>query len=117
MLSESTQNALQTPIRQEVLATPPSKKRKRTITSPYFKPSKEPVESSPCSEGLPPGMRCHLIQETISSDLYALVVQAILWNQTRGMQARPVLSKLLELYPDAKALLQPIGWARNLTPV
>ncbi|OAL49020.1 hypothetical protein IQ07DRAFT_490401, partial [Pyrenochaeta sp. DS3sAY3a] len=61
-----------------------------------------------------------LIQERIRSSLYALVVQAILWNQTRGQTARPVLFTLLATYPTPLALstaslphltsiLQPIG--------
>ena len=61
-----------------------------------------------------------LIQERICPSLYALVVQAILWNQTRGMMARPVLFALLTRYPtpkelsiasleDLTAMLQPIG--------
>jgi len=61
-----------------------------------------------------------LIQESISHNLYQLVIQAILWNQTSGRQARPVFNILATKYPDpdhlAKAtqeelaaLLQPIG--------
>jgi methyl-CpG-binding domain protein 4 len=61
-----------------------------------------------------------LIQERICSSLYALVVQAILWNQTRGESARPVLFTLLAKYPTPKDLsvaslddltemLQPLG--------
>jgi methyl-CpG-binding domain protein 4 len=61
-----------------------------------------------------------LIQEQIRDSLYALVVQAILWNQTRGSTARPILFKLLATYPtpkelstalleDLTAMLQPIG--------
>ena len=61
-----------------------------------------------------------LIQERICSSLYALVIQAILWNQTRGLMARPVLFALLAKYPtpealslasleDLTAMLQPIG--------
>jgi methyl-CpG-binding domain protein 4 len=61
-----------------------------------------------------------LIQERICSSLYALVVQAVLWNQTRGSMARPILFALLAKYPtpkdlssaslvDLTAVLQPIG--------
>lgn len=64
-----------------------------------------------------------LIQERICDSLYALVVQAILWNQTRGQMARPVLFQLLTAYPSPKELseaplddlitmLQPIGLHR-----
>jgi endonuclease III len=45
-----------------------------------------------------------LIQERICGDLYALVVQAILWNKTRGTAARPVLWNLLGKYPTPSAL-------------
>lgn len=45
-----------------------------------------------------------LIQESLSHNLYFLCVQAILWNQTRGAQARPVLAHLLTQYPDPAAL-------------
>jgi methyl-CpG-binding domain protein 4 len=61
-----------------------------------------------------------LIQERICCSLYALVVQAILWNQTRGKMARPVLFALLAKYPtpeelssaslkELTSMLQPIG--------
>jgi methyl-CpG-binding domain protein 4 len=64
-----------------------------------------------------------LIQERICDSLYALVVQAILWNQTRGQMARPVLFELLSAYPspdelsaarlpDLINMLQPIGLHR-----
>ncbi|KAK5149500.1 hypothetical protein LTR04_007029, partial [Oleoguttula sp. CCFEE 6159] len=45
-----------------------------------------------------------LIQESIAHNLYFLVVQAILWNQTHGKQARPVFLALIERYPDPKSL-------------
>ncbi|KAH7136162.1 DNA glycosylase [Dendryphion nanum] len=75
----------------------------------------------------PPGLPFQLqpaifgmIQERIQSSLYALVVQAILWNQTTGLTARPVLFQILSSYPtpldlsraELKTLtsfLQPIG--------
>jgi methyl-CpG-binding domain protein 4 len=61
-----------------------------------------------------------LIQERICDSLYALCVQVILWNQTHGLQARPILFQLLGTYPTPEALadaplerlttiLQPIG--------
>jgi len=61
-----------------------------------------------------------IIQETIAHNLYFLVLQAILWNQTSGTQARPVFYAMLERYPDPKdlakaslpeltALLRPLG--------
>jgi hypothetical protein len=45
-----------------------------------------------------------LIQERICGSLYALVVQAILWNKTRGVAARPILWDLLSKYPIPNAL-------------
>ncbi|KAL9091027.1 MAG: hypothetical protein Q9159_001653 [Coniocarpon cinnabarinum] len=45
-----------------------------------------------------------LIQERYQHSLYALLVQAILWNQTAGRAARPVLEALLSRYPDPPAL-------------
>ncbi|KAF1924323.1 DNA glycosylase [Didymella exigua CBS 183.55] len=61
-----------------------------------------------------------LIQERIRDSLYALVVQVILWNQTHGRAARPVLFQILALYPTPfhlsqadldrlTAILQPLG--------
>ena len=61
-----------------------------------------------------------LIQERIADNLYYLVVQAILWNQTTGRQARPVFELLTAQYPTPAdlaraslptltAMLQPIG--------
>lgn len=61
-----------------------------------------------------------LIQERICSSLYALVIQVILWNQTRGIMARPILFAVLARYPtpedlsfaeleDLTRMLQPIG--------
>ncbi|KAF2203263.1 DNA glycosylase, partial [Delitschia confertaspora ATCC 74209] len=61
-----------------------------------------------------------IIQERIHLSLYALVVQAILWNQTHGLKARPVLFQILTIYPtplslsqanikELTAMLQPIG--------
>ncbi|KAI9789349.1 MAG: hypothetical protein M1816_006238 [Peltula sp. TS41687] len=45
-----------------------------------------------------------LIQEHLHPNLYFLVIQAILWNQTSGRSARPVLNALLALYPDPASL-------------
>ena len=61
-----------------------------------------------------------LVQERIADNLYFLVLQAILWNQTTGRQARPVFEKLVRDYPSPAhlacaslpaltAALQPIG--------
>ncbi|KAF4436565.1 hypothetical protein F53441_13203 [Fusarium austroafricanum] len=71
---------------------------------------------------VPPIHKSHfgLIQETVASDLYALLVAAVLWNRTRGSQARPIFLTLLSRYPtpnhlaeallsDLADLLRPIG--------
>ncbi|KAJ9648098.1 hypothetical protein H2201_002361 [Coniosporium apollinis] len=46
------------------------------------------------------------IATTPQQCIYTVLIQCILWNQTSGRQARPVLSALLTLYPDAAALAQ-----------
>ncbi|GKU22612.1 hypothetical protein FLAG1_10219 [Fusarium langsethiae] len=64
--------------------------------------------------------RFGLIQETLSTNLYALLVATVLWNRTRGTQARPVFNKLISKYPtpthlaaasflDLAELIRPIG--------
>ncbi|KAK3061270.1 hypothetical protein LTS18_006646, partial [Coniosporium uncinatum] len=45
-----------------------------------------------------------LIQERLNQNLYHLITQSILWNQTSGRAARPVLETLLALYPSPAAL-------------
>ncbi|KAG0649383.1 Methyl-binding endonuclease 1 [Hyphodiscus hymeniophilus] len=45
-----------------------------------------------------------LIQERIADNLYHLVLQAMLWNQTSGLQARPVFFSLIQKYPDVHHL-------------
>lgn len=85
--------------------------------------STERPSQLPQPPGLPFALRpatFGLIQERICTSLYALVVQAILWNQTRGLMARPILFALLAKYPtpkdlslasldDLTAMLQPLG--------
>ncbi|KAI8943062.1 hypothetical protein NX059_001098 [Plenodomus lindquistii] len=116
--------------------TPPPKTRRRNPLppkiSPYF-PTTPPPQSSrktatrtltiPQPPGLPFTLLpapYGLIQERIRTSLFALVLQAILWNQTRGQTARPILFKLLSTYPSPTELalaplphlttiLQPIG--------
>jgi methyl-CpG-binding domain protein 4 len=101
---------------------------KRATTSKYF--TRLDTEDHPRTIPQPPGLTFTLqpatyglIQERICDSLYALVVQAILWNQTRGQMARPVLFELLATYPsphelsktsleDLTAMLQPIGLHR-----
>jgi endonuclease III len=69
---------------------------------------------------LPGATSFGLIQESIANNLYHLCIQAMLWNQTSGTQARPVFHKLISQYPspahlavaslsDLTALLQPLG--------
>lgn len=91
-----------------------SRKNQGPMKSPYFKvplggtQSQDPV----WSEGNPyrlafelrPKGPVGLIQERICSDLFALVVQAMLWNKTRGVVARPVLFELLSIYPSPEDL-------------
>ena len=45
-----------------------------------------------------------LIQESLSTNLYALLVATVLWNRTRGTQARPVFDKLITKYPTPNDL-------------
>jgi methyl-CpG-binding domain protein 4 len=80
-------------------------------------------EHLPQPEGLPFKLQpayYGLIQERIHDSLYALVVQVILWNQTHGTAARPVLFHILGLYPtpfhlseasllDLTEIIQPLG--------
>ena len=75
-------------------------------------PSGLPFQLQPAAYGL--------MQERIHISLYALVVQSILWNQTHGLKARPILFRLLSRYPtplslfhadlqDLTMMLLPIG--------
>ena len=113
-------------------ASPPSKPDRSAIKkskkperiSRYFPQRKatRPVHI-PQPESLPFQLRpagYGLIQERIQDSLYALVVQVILWNQTHGKAARPILFRILTLYPtpfhlsQAKLsklteILQPLG--------
>ena len=110
-----------------ILVLPSSQRRligtakKRTITAePKRSRQIGPVKRS--SREAPPlsAPTYGLIQERITHNLYFLVLQAILWNQTTGRQARPVLEQLTTRYPspsalanaslhDLTAMLQPIG--------
>ncbi|RMJ17082.1 hypothetical protein CDV36_003271 [Fusarium kuroshium] len=47
-----------------------------------------------------------LVQESVGTNLYKLLVAAILWNRTRGVQARPVLLKLICEYPSPNYLAE-----------
>lgn len=117
---ESADDPTQTP---DTLATKKRKRQERL--SHHFSPQRKanrPV-TIPQPEDLPFQLRpagYGLIQERIQDSLYALVVQVILWNQTHGRAARPVLFQILALYPtpfhlsEAKLselteILQPLG--------
>ena len=47
-----------------------------------------------------------LIQESIANNLYHLCIQAMLWNQTSGRQARPVFFEFIRLYPTPEHLVK-----------
>lgn len=46
-----------------------------------------------------------LIQEHLHHNLYSLLVQSILWNQTSSRSARPILDTILDLYLDPASLM------------
>lgn len=82
----------------------PVKKRKKS------EPAESPVKisrffnvvaASPVPKPVRPfsADRYGLIQEELQDNLYYLMVQSILWNQTWGRSARPVLDAILTLYP------------------
>lgn len=63
-------------------------------------PAQKAVRRAP----FPDAVRFGLVQESLQHNLYHLIVQAILWNQTRGKMARPVLNDILRIYPTPDAL-------------
>lgn len=70
--------------------------------SPHFA-IVEPFTRFPTPPGLAFALQAApfgLIQERICADLFALVIQAILWNKTKGVAARPVLWTVLSKYPN-----------------
>jgi methyl-CpG-binding domain protein 4 len=88
----------------------PQRKANRPVHIPQ--PESLPFQFRPAGYGL--------IQERIQDSLYALVVQVILWNQTHGKAARPILFQILTLYPtpfhlsqaklsELTDILQPLG--------
>ncbi|KAF2746624.1 DNA glycosylase [Sporormia fimetaria CBS 119925] len=101
---------------------PHNQKRTTPKTSPHFQPP-DPFSQTLTPPGLPFPLQPStygLIQERIRPSLYALVVQAILWNQTTATAARPVLFTLLTRYPtpealalaspsDIRAIIRPLG--------
>lgn len=88
-----------------------TKRKRPERVSHHFSPPRKanrPV-SIPQPENLPFQLRhagYGLIQERIQDSLYALVVQVILWNQTHGSAARPVLFQILTSYPTPFCLSQ-----------
>lgn len=116
---EPTNNLTRTPEK------PATKRKRQERVSHHFSPQRKanrPV-TIPQPEDLPFQLRpagYGLIQERIQDSLYALVVQVILWNQTHGKAARPVLFHILTLYPtpfhlsqarlnELTEILQPLG--------
>ena len=77
--------------------TKPNRQRKLSRHAPYSLQSRHPFPSIR-ADTFP------LIQEKLAHNLYFLVVQAMLWNQTSGIQARPVFSALMKKYPNPKSL-------------
>lgn len=83
----------------------PKAPAKQPKSSPFFET--DPFSKHPTPKGL--RFELHeskygLIQERIRNDLFALVVQAILWNQTKATAGRPVLFQLLSTYPTPEML-------------
>jgi methyl-CpG-binding domain protein 4 len=75
---------------------------KNVKTSRYFNfvaPWPVPKPSRPLSAD-----RYGLIQEELQDNLFFLLVQSILWNQTWGKSARPVLDTILTLYPTPEKM-------------
>lgn len=98
---------------------------KKPTISPYFAEPEKPPKKKPTAgptispffpeffsrDRPPPGLDFELqppefglIQERICESLFALVVQAILWNKTKGTAARPILWKILCAYPTPESL-------------
>lgn len=50
--------------------------------------------------------RFGLIQESVATNLYELLVAAVLWNRTRGTQARPIFVAFLSRYPTPQKLAE-----------
>lgn len=90
-ITKPTRASLKTSVQKAPIVQKPLRPFPHPIDPTIFQPPAHPSE---------PG----LIQESLSHNLYFLCVQAILWNQTRGAQARPVLAQILTQYPDPAAL-------------
>jgi methyl-CpG-binding domain protein 4 len=98
------------PISRRV-TTPPIPKPKATAKKP-LQPKMSPFFLEPFSAHLTPKGLCFelqprgygLIQERIRGNLFALVVQTMLYNKTKNEACRPVLFKLLCAYPAPEDL-------------
>lgn len=92
------------------LASTTRKKRKTEQTPTSVKTSRffQVVAASPVPKPSRPfsNIRYGLIQEEIQDNLFYLLVQSILWNQTWGRSARPVLDTILSLYPTPEKLAE-----------
>lgn len=102
--SERTKKPTISPYFPEPAQKPKQKKSTGPTTSPFFP---EPFSRNQTPPGLPFKLKTPefgLIQERICESLFALVVQAILWNKTKGTAARPILWKLLCTYTTPEAL-------------
>ncbi|KAI4142684.1 MAG: hypothetical protein LQ340_007260 [Diploschistes diacapsis] len=112
---KATASIAEEPKRRRGVAAGAVQRSQRTAQHPatHLKPSLRPTPplSAPTFG---------LIQERIAGNLYFLVLQAMLWNQTTGKQARPVFERLVLEYPlpadlalaslpVLTAALQPIG--------
>jgi methyl-CpG-binding domain protein 4 len=103
----------------------PRRESKKPTISPYFPepdkkpkkkaaagPTKSPFFPEPFSRERPsPDLAFELqtpefglIQERICESLFALVIQAILWNKTKGTAARPILWNVLCTFPTPESL-------------
>jgi methyl-CpG-binding domain protein 4 len=93
------------------ITTPPTLKLKAK-TEKLLQPKTSPFFPEPFSAHLTPKGLCFelqpkgygLIQERIRGNLFALVVQTILYNKTKNEAVRPVLFKLLCAYPTPEDL-------------
>jgi len=107
-----TETSPEADVKVLVLATkqrqPPKKKSPRKHSDLVSSASRIPPITAP---------KFGLIQESLSTNLYALLVATVLWNRTRGTQARPVFNKLIAKYPSPNDLaaasftdlIRPIG--------
>lgn len=84
------------------LMAPATKKRKRPASKTG---QKSPIKLARARTP-PTDEKYGLIQEKLQDNLYALLIQHILWNQTSGRAARPVLDAILALYPTPEKLAQ-----------